>query len=312
MILKRAAVACVLLAAATASGCRTNPTTGRSQFQVMTRDQEIAMGMNATPEMTQQFGGKTSDAWCQDYVTNIGRALAAKTEADNPTLPWEFTLLDSDVINAFALPGGKVFVTRGLAARMTNEAQMAGVLGHEVGHVTARHINDRMTSQLGLGVLSVLAGAAARNEDVARATQQVGSVALLSFSRDEENEADLLGMRYMSRLGYDPKGQMQVMQVLADASKGGAKQPEFLSTHPYPEHRVERIKGLLAGKDFKDTQNNPAYQLHPERYQPFLNRLKSLPPARHRAMGDEGTVRLALGDPASWCAHCAVAQAQKH
>lgn len=306
-MLRAAAVLGLSVSLALTSACKTNPTTGRSQFQALSREQEIAMGINATPEMTKQFGGRTTDQACQDYVTNIGRALAAKTEANNPALPWEFTLLDSDVINAFALPGGKVFITRGLAAKLTNEAQVAGVLGHEIGHVTARHINDRVTGQMGVGVLAVLVGVAADSQQAADAANQLGSIALLSYSRDEENEADLLGMRYMSRLNYDPKGQMQVMQVLAEASKG-AKQPEFLSTHPYPEHRIERIKGLLAGKDFKPTQNNPQYGLYPERYQPFLNRLKRLPPSRHHAMGDSEE-HLVLAEPAGWCAHCAATRA---
>src|SRR5205823_502333 len=111
--------------------------------------QEVQMGAEAMPELTKQYGGKVANTDLQTYVTGVGRKLAATTEADNPALPWEFTLLNSDVINAFALPGGKVFLTTGLAKRMTNEAQMAGVLGHECGHVTARHINDKITREMG-------------------------------------------------------------------------------------------------------------------------------------------------------------------
>lgn len=307
-VMRGAAVLALAGCAAVVGACRTNPTTGRSQFQALSRDQEIALGVQASPQMTSEFGGKVSDAQLQAYVEGIGRALAARTEADNPKLPWEFTLLDSDVINAFALPGGKVFITRGLAERLTNEAQMAGVLGHEVGHVTARHINDRMAGQMGVGVLAVIAGAAANSEAVSDAAAQLGNIALLSYSRDEEHESDLLGMRYMSRLNYDPRGQMEVMQILAAASKG-PRPPEFLSTHPYPEDRVKRIGSLLAG-EFKATQNNPQYGLYPERYQPILARLKALPPARHRAMngGPEG---VALGAPGSWCLHCAAAESAR-
>ena len=307
-MMRGAAVLALAAGSLTVGGCRTNPTTGRSQFQALSRDQEIALGVQASPQMTNEFGGRVNDAVLQAYVDGIGRALAAQTEADNPKLPWEFTLLDSDVINAFALPGGKVFITRGLAERLTNEAQMAGVLGPEVGHVTARHINDRVAGQMGVGVLAVIAGAAANSNEVADAAAQLGNIALLSYSRDEEHESDLLGMRYMSRLNYDPRGQLEVMQILAAASKG-ARPPEFLSTHPYPEDRVKRIGSLLAG-EFKATQNNPQFGLYPERYQPILARMRALPPARHRATagGPQGVDLAATG---SWCLHCAAAESAR-
>src|SRR5882724_635694 len=106
------------------------------------------MGAEATPQISKQYGGPVKNAAVQQYVAELGKNLAATTEKDNPKLPWEFTLLDSDVINAFSLPGGKVFFSRGLAVKLQNEAQMAAVLGHEIGHVTARHINDQMTHEL--------------------------------------------------------------------------------------------------------------------------------------------------------------------
>lgn len=295
--LQRFVASGVMAAAVLASACSTNPTTGRSQFNALSRDDEIKLGTQASPEMTAEFGGRVNDAELQAYVTRIGRALAAKTEGDAPSLPWEFTLLDSDVINAFALPGGKVFVTRGLAVRMNNEAQMAGVLGHEVGHVTARHMNDRMANATGVNILAVIAGVATGRDEVAQAAAQLGNVALMAGSREEENEADTLGMRYMMRIGYDPKGQMQVMQILADASKG-PRAPEWLSTHPYPEERVKRIQGLLASNEFKATQNNPQYGLYPDRFAPILARLRALPPARHRAMEGSGATL------AGWCGCC--------
>jgi predicted Zn-dependent protease len=123
------------------------PRDGERQFIALSRSQEIAMGTEAQPQLTEQYGGEVADQIATGYVTEVGQAMAALTEGDYPSLPWEFTLLDSDVINAFALPGGKVFLSRGLAARMRDEAQMAGVIGHEIGHVTARHINDRVVSR---------------------------------------------------------------------------------------------------------------------------------------------------------------------
>ncbi|MBL8763204.1 MAG: M48 family metalloprotease [Phycisphaerae bacterium] len=307
MIGRRTALAGAILFASVLSGCTTNPTTGRSQLAIYSRDEEIAMGAQAMPELTKEFGGKVKNADLQGYVADIGRKLAAVTEADNPSLPWEFTLLDSDVINAFALPGGKVFVSRGLAARMTNEAQLAAVVGHEIGHVTARHTNERMgqsTIAVGLGTLL---GAAAGAED---AGSQVGQLVSLSFSRDQEIEADRLGMRYMEKLKYNPVGAIQVQEILLKASTegGGSRPPEILSTHPPSEKRIAELKNRMA-KYYQHTVNNPEYQLFEDRFRDrFLKRMAALPPALHR----DGNVEFGLayaGAPGAeiWCVHCAPA-----
>lgn len=235
------------------AGCTKNLTTGRNQFDALSREQEISLGAQGKPEMVKEYGGEVAKAELRDYVREVGLGLVATTAQDDPSivqLPWEFTLLNSDVINAFALPGGKVFVSRGLAQKMTNEAQLAGVIGHEIGHVTARHINDRYTremgAQLGLGVVGVLLGGESGAADLTQLGGQIAQVALLSYSRKQELESDSLGMRYMTRAGYDPIGARQVMELLARESAGG-KQPEFLSTHPHPESRIEQIDKLLAG-----------------------------------------------------------------
>jgi predicted Zn-dependent protease len=121
-----------------AAGCRYNPATGRSQLLLMSSEDAIALGTESKPALILEYGGEVESAQLRSYVSLVGHSLASLTEADYPQLPWEFTVLDSDVINAFALPGGKVFASRGLLARLDSEAQMAGVLGHEVGHVTAQ------------------------------------------------------------------------------------------------------------------------------------------------------------------------------
>ena len=131
---------CVALGLVTLGGCVKNAATGKSIFTMgMPASQQIALGAQAAPEFTKQYGGAVKDAQACAYVNEVGKKLAAQTEGNNPSLPWEFTFLNSDVVNAFALPGGKVFFTRGLASRLTSEAQLAGVIGHEVGHVTAEH-----------------------------------------------------------------------------------------------------------------------------------------------------------------------------
>lgn len=294
------------------AGCSTNKVTGRSQLILMSRTAEIALGADAAPQLTQEYGGAVADEQLRGYVSGIGQRLAAATEGDNPGLPWEFTLLDSDVINAFALPGGKVFFSRGLAERLDNEAQMAAVLGHEVGHVTARHGNERISQGMvaqGL-IIGAAVGAGMSDSEWVRSGVPLvvgagGQGFLLKFGRDQESEADKLGMRYMTKIGYDPVGMRQMMDVLKAASQG-ERQPEFLSTHPYPETRIARIEKHLR-EDYADLTGKPGYELHRERYHSqFLSRLAALPPARH---GAAPATAFALHDPTTWCGHCASAAA---
>ena len=288
-----------VVAMAWQAGCQVNAATGRSQFLPITTQQEIALGTEAMGQLTEEYGGEVSDRALQQYVTEIGLAMAAKTEGDNPDLPWEFTLLDSDVINAFALPGGKVFMSRGLAERMTNEAQLAGVLGHEIGHVTARHVGERIGQSMGMEMLIRVAGAVANGSESA-VGQYIPAVLgyggqgyLLKFGRDQELESDALGMRYMTRAGYDPVGQRQVMEILAEASSG-ARQPEFLSTHPHPESRIGQIDQLLA-TEYRDLTGVRTFEGRFKRK--FLNRISQLPPAPDTGRG--GVLA------AAWCSVCA-------
>ncbi len=284
------------------AGCVTNEATGRSQFNSLSREEEIALGDEAKGPLTEEYGGKVNKPDLQAYVTEVGTKMLPGTEGEYKTMPWEFTLLDSEVINAFALPGGKVFITRGLASKMTNEAQLAGVLGHEIGHVTAEHADKRISSQLIFtGILVGVAVAAGTSDDSAVAAGVPllvgvgGTGFLMKFGREEELEADRLGVRYMTRAGYDPMGQVQVMEVLKEASKG-AGQPEFMSTHPLPETRIERLKKLISEK-YAQTQGNPEYQLYEIRYeQRYLSKMAM------SARG--GTVVAGLGEPAEWCGVC--------
>lgn len=265
--------------------CTTNPATGKSQFNYYSTSEEIQIGEQAGPELTKEYGGTVPDVELQAYVARVGRTLASKTEGDNPNLPWEFTLLNDEIVNAFALPGGKVFISRGLMEKMTNEAQLAGVLGHECGHVTAQHIDQQMGQTLAVGIgLSVLGAATSdsdRGQAISAAAGLFGQGYLLKYGRDQESEADTLGMRYMARSGYDPAGQLQVMQILKAVEKeaGGRGAPEWLSTHPAPQTRIDRIRRLLS-TTFADTQGKPdQYGLFEDRFaQTALPRLKALPP----------------------------------
>ncbi|WP_428389739.1 M48 family metalloprotease [Mucisphaera sp.] len=266
------------------AGCSTNPATGRSQINLLSESEEISLGEEAAPGFLDAYGGSISDSQVLSYVRNLGHQLAAVSE--RPELPWAFEVVDSSVINAFALPGGKVFISRGLLEKMTNEAQLAGVLGHEVGHVTAQHIGQQMARATGVQLGLVMAGiavSAADDELLATLGLVGGQLAagsyLLKYGRDQEHEADELGLRYMTRLGFDPIGQVQVMRILKDASGGGG-QIEFLSTHPLPESRIERLSRMI-GERYPDS-GSAAYGLGAQRFeQEVLSRLRALPPAKH-------------------------------
>jgi len=263
-------------------GCVTNSATGHSQFNVLSREEEIEIGTSSMPEMIKEYGGVVPDPALRAYVEEVGRSMLPHIEKDYQTLPWEFTVLNSKVINAFALPGGKVFISRGLLEEMDNEAQLAGVLGHEIGHVTAEHADKHIARQVGMQIGAAVASifAAEAGAAVATATEVLISASgtfALKFGREEELEADSLGIRYMVAQYYNPIGQLQVMEILKKASGDGAP-PEWLSTHPAPKTRIEKIEKMLEGK-YAYTQNNPAYKLDPERFEKnAIARLKNLPP----------------------------------
>jgi predicted Zn-dependent protease len=333
------AVMAVAAAGLAALSCQTNPTTGRSQFLMMSREEEIRIGTEAKPEMVAEFGGEVDHAGLRSYLTDLGMRLKETTAQDDPAmaaLPWEFTLLNSDVVNAFALPGGKIFLTRGLGKEMTNEAQLAAVLGHEIGHVTARHSNERAGQAVGTTLIGAAVGAAigaAVNKNDRGAGAAVGAGAgaaaggiwALAYSRDQEIEADRLGARYMTRLGYDPQGAVEVQQILKRLSeKGGARPPEFLSTHPASDTRINELRKRIQ-KYYQDTAGNPAFVKNEDRFRvKFLAPLSTLPPPpqppARRASGDGpdgGSARgllasAVLGDPAAWCGVCAAQAAARH
>jgi len=281
------ATTALLLAAlllAPVAGCSTNPATGQSQFNVLSTEEEISIGNEAAPQFLSDYGGPIPDQGIQNYVSRLGNKLAALSE--RPDLPWEFHVVDSSVINAFALPGGKVFMSRGLMSEMENEAQLAGVIGHEIGHVTAQHIGQQMSQRMVVsGVLVGIGVAAQASEDewvqvLGAGAGAGGTLYLLSYGRDQEIQADRLGVRYMAKAGYNPVGQLQVMEILEQASGGGG-QLEILSTHPLPATRISRLENELK-QNYPNYQDPNAYTFGFESFENnFLKPLKKLPPPRH-------------------------------
>lgn len=274
------AAALIVVLSAPLAGCVTNAATGRSQFNALSREQEIEMGKEAGPQLAEEYGGVYPNEAVQAYIAEVGNKLASKTEADYPSLPWEFTLLDSDVINAFSLPGGKVFISLGLAKQFTDEAELAGVLGHEIGHVVAEHIDKRIAAQTGWSVGAAVAGAVAGYsgssivaEAVPMVVSQTGQGFLMQWGRDEEHESDELGVRYMVLAGYDPMGQIRVMEILRD-SMGEDREAEWLSTHPYPENRIKNLEAYIQ-KNYSQYVNNPANGTYEARFKSrFLDQIK--------------------------------------
>jgi predicted Zn-dependent protease len=240
-----AAFAALVLGGALTAACAVNPATGERQLSLIGEGQEIEMGRQTAAQVEATMG-LYDDADLQAYVEEIGLEMARASE--RPDLPWSFEVADEPVINAFAAPGGFIFFTRGILAHFNSEAEMAAVLGHEIGHVTARHSVERLSkqqlAQVGLGVGAVLSDEVAAVGDVLGAGL---GVLFLKFSRDDERQSDRLGFRYMTAEGYDPREMADVFQMfrrMSEAQDGGGV-PGWLSTHPTPADRIEEIRAMV-------------------------------------------------------------------
>lgn len=230
----------------TISSCVRNPVTGKRDFILISKKQEIAMGQQADPEIV-SFFGLYEDKKLQRFIDEKGQKMAAISHRDK--LAYEFKIVDSPVINAFAVPGGYVYFTRGIMAHFNNEAEFAGVLGHEIGHIAARHSakqqSKAMLAQVGLVAGMVISPEFAQFADVAN---QGVSLLFLKFGRDAERQSDRLGVEYSAKIGYDAEEMAEFYLTLnrIAAQSGGSAVPSFLSTHPDPEDRYEAVTELAA------------------------------------------------------------------
>ena len=242
-----------------------NPVTGEKQHVALTPDQEVALGLQTAPQMAEQFGGLHPDPTLQSSVEQIGEAIVARSVARGSGYQYDFHVLrDDETVNAFALPGGQVFITAALFRRLQDEAQLAGVLGHEIGHVVGRHSAEQLAKSQLTQALVGAAGVAASSEgsdgqQAAAIAAAVGQLVNMRFGRKDELEADHFGVRFMSEARYDPRALREVMQILAEASGGGGSRPEFLSTHPDPGNRLAQIEAEIQ-------------QMFPQGVPPELNR----------------------------------------
>lgn len=264
-------ITCVVLSSLLLTGCGTNvvnPVTGQNERTVMDEATEVSEGAKAHQEVLKEYGAYNNAA-VQSYVNALGQKLAAQSHRGN--LKWHFTVLDSPEINAFALPGGYVYVTRGIMAYMESEADLAGVIGHEIGHVTARHGAQRATRQqsAGLGVFAAsILGAVLESQGVSGAGQLAGQVSqsvaagyIASYGREQELQADGLGAEYLARTRYDPRNMVDVITVLKNQERFAADQAriegrpaparsDWLSSHPSNDQRLETITRLAS--QYKD------------------------------------------------------------
>lgn len=225
----------------TLAACAVNPATGNSQLSLFDEAEEIALGAEVDRDFLTNFR-RYDDPELEAYVAALGHRMAAVSE--RPSLPWSFHIADDEIVNAFAVPGGRIYVTRGLLAHLTSEAELAGVLGHEIGHVTARHSVNGMSRDIAIS-LGAAVGLALL--DVDEAGQELASLGLglifLKFSRSQEQQADQLGVRYMQRAGLDPHGVVNALRRLQEVShaQSDSWSPVWLSTHPDPDKRWQRL-----------------------------------------------------------------------
>ena len=245
-------------------GCATNPVTGKKQVSLLSEKDEIAMGAESDPQVVAQFG-LYDDPKIQAFIEKYGQQMAAISHRSH--LKFQFKILDSPVVNAFAVPGGYVYFTRGIMAHFNNEAQFAGVLGHEIGHITARHGAQQYTKQT-LAQLGYFGGLAISKElrMFARETDFAMQLLFLKFGRDDESQSDKLGVEYSTKIGYDAHQMADFFQTLGKLgqSEEGEEIPDFLSTHPNPQNRFANVHELAT--EWQAKAGLPSYKVNRESY----------------------------------------------
>ena len=225
------------------AGCAVNPVTGDEELMLFSPEKDVELGQKYAPLIEKALGGRLANENLQRYVDRIGQRMARVCQ--RPDIAYYFTVVDHESVNAFAVPGGYVFITRGLLEKLESEGQLAAILGHEVAHIVARDTMVALSQKLGMGALvaaSAAVGGAGSN-DLLIGTAFISSVLTLEYSRADEKAADLAGMSYMTQAGYDPNGAVETMRVLEELQT--MRPIEFFSTHPNPENRVVYLEDRI-------------------------------------------------------------------
>jgi len=244
------------VAACLYAACEVNPLTGADELMLFTREQDVKMGKAYSPEVEKQLGGRIENDALQKYIAGVGRKIASISHRAD--IEYHFTALNDKSVNAFALPGGYIFITKGLLEKLRTEAQLAAILSHEIVHVVARDTANAMSKEIGMSLLLVAAITANAPPGALTAAQVTRQIIGLRYSREDEREADLGGLTYMVRAGYDPSAMLEAMQTLE--SLDDDRPPEFFATHPSPANRLTyierrikqrypRVPGLRVGKE---------------------------------------------------------------
>jgi predicted Zn-dependent protease len=225
-------------------GCAVNPITGKEELMLMGEEQDVAIGKKYAPELEKQMGGKIKNTALQNYVNTVGQKVASVSH--RRSWNYHFAALEDDMVNAFALPGGYIFITKGMLKLMTSEAQLSSVLGHEIAHVVARDTASLMSREIGISILLSAAMSDSTSSTTRTAADLTRQIIGLRFSRRDEKDADLAGLDYMVRAGYDPNGMVETMQILQ--SQQEERPIEFFSTHPNPENRIGYLKSRISAR----------------------------------------------------------------
>ena len=271
-IYRRLMLILVILTLTAVSGCVTNPVTGKEQFMLVSPTQDVEIGKKYAPEIEKQLGGKIKSDVITQYVNSIGQKVARVSH--DKDLKFTFTAVNDASMNALALPGGYIFITRGMLEKLNNESQLAGILAHEALHVTARHSAAAMSQQIGMGILMTAAMTQTSSGAAARAANLTTQLIGLKYSRENEKEADRYGMDYMVKAGYSPNGMVETMQILAEEST--QRPVEFFSTHPNPENRVGLLKRHIGKRGYD--YNYQGLKVGPKQYKEnMLDILETIP-----------------------------------
>ncbi len=226
------------------AGCAINPLTGEEELMLFPEEQDIAIGEKYAPEIEKEMGGRIKNQNLQSYIDSVGQRIARLSH--KPQFEYHYVALEDKTVNAFALPGGYIFVTKGMLKRLQSEAQLAAILSHETAHVVARDTANVMSNEIGIGILLSTVTSDKTPEGVLAAADITHQIIGLKYSREDERVADLAGMDYLVRAGYNPYGMVETIQMLQNQEK--SETVEFLSTHPSHQNRIEYMTNTIQKK----------------------------------------------------------------